>query len=188
MMKNSDKSNHNPNWPNILDDPYRILVIHGPGSGKTNVLLNLIKHQRPDVDKSYLYVKDPFKSKDQLFINGREKGGSKELKNPKAFIDYSQTIDVYESLEDYKQTKKRKDMIVFDDMIADMEVNKKLSPIVTELFLRGTKLNLSLIFISQSYFKVPKITKLNKTHFKMKIPNKRELQKIASNHSFDMDF
>ena len=78
---------------------------------------------------------------------------------------------------------------MFDDMIADMESNKKLSPIVTELFLRGKKLNISLVFISQSYFKVPKHIRLNVMHyFIMKIPNKRELQQTASNHSSDIDF
>ena len=71
--------------------------------------------------------KDPFKSKfNQLFINGRENVGIKILKNPKAFIDYSQTIDdVYENLEDYNLKKKKKMLIVFDDMIADMKSNKK---------------------------------------------------------------
>ena len=91
MMKNYGKSveiNYNPNWSYIPDHPYRILIIGGSGSGKTNVLLNLIKHQRPDIKKIYLYVKDPFKSKYQLFINGREKVGIKNLKNPEAFIDY----------------------------------------------------------------------------------------------------
>ena len=74
-------------------------------------------------------------------------------------------------------------------MIADMEVNKKLSPIATELFLRGTKLNISLVFKSQSYFKVSKTIRLNATHyFIMKIPNKRELQQMASNHSSDIEF
>ena len=80
-------------------------------------------------------------------------------------------------------------LIVFDDMIADMESSEKLSPIVTELFLRGRKLNISLVFMSQSCFKVPKTLRLNATHyFTMKIPNKREVQQIASNHSSDMDF
>ena len=70
-----------------------------------------------------------------------------------------------------------------------MEFNKKLSSIVTELFLRGRKLNISLVFISQSYFKVPKTITLNATYyFIMKILNKRELQQIASNHSSDIDF
>ena len=125
-----------------------------------------------------------------MLINGREKVGIENLKNPKAFIDYSQKIDdVHENLEDYNLTKKRRVLIVFDDIIADMESTKKLSPIVTELFLRGRKLNISLVFIWQSYFKVPKTIRLNATHyFIMKIPNKRELQQIASNHSPDIDF
>ena len=73
------------------------------------MLLNLIKHQRPDIDKIYLYVKDPFESKYQLLINGREKVGIKKLENPKAFIDSSQTIDdAYENLEDYNSAKKRR--------------------------------------------------------------------------------
>ena len=92
-------------------------------------------------------------------------------------------------MENYNPTKKRRVLIVCDDMIADMESNKKLSPIVTELFLRRSKLNILLVFISQSYFKGPKTIKLNATHyFIMKIPNKRELQQIAFNHSSDIDF
>ena len=74
-------------------------------------------------------------------------------------------------------------------MIAAMESDKKLSPIVTELFFRGRKLNISLVFISQSYFKVPKTIRLNAAHYLIiKIPSKRELQQIASNHSSDIDF
>ena len=74
-MKNDDQSveiNHNPNWSYTPDHPYRILIIVGSGLEKTNVLLNLTKHQRPDIDKIYLYVKDSFESKYQLLINGRE--------------------------------------------------------------------------------------------------------------------
>ena len=75
-------------------------------------------------------------------------------------------------------------------MIADMiHNNKKLNPVVTELFIRGRKLNISIVFITQSYFKLPKDVRLNSTHlFVMKIPNKRELQQIALNHSPDIDF
>ena len=98
---------HNPNWPYISDHPYRILIIGASGSAKTNVLLNLIKHQQPDISKIYLYVKDPFESKNQLLINLREKAGIKNLKNSKT-VDYSQRIDdVYESLEDYNPTNKK---------------------------------------------------------------------------------
>ena len=88
--------------------------------------------------------------------------------------------DAYKNIEDYNPIKKRKILIVFDDMIADMINNNKLIPIVTELFIRGRKLNISIVFITQSYFKVPKDVRLNSTHFFiMKIPNKRELQQIA---------
>ena len=96
--------------------------------------------------------------------------------------------DVYKNIEEYNIGKKRKILIVFDDMIADMINNKKLNSIVTELFIRGRKLNISLVFITQSYFKVPKDVRLNSTHFFiMKIPNKRELQQIALNHSSDIN-
>ena len=111
-MKNYDDSvkvHHNPNWLYIPDHPYRILIIDGSGPGKTNVLLSLIKNQRPDIDIVYLHVKDPFESKYQLFINGRQEVGIKRLKNPKAFIDYSQTIDdIYEKLKEYFQQRKEK--------------------------------------------------------------------------------
>ena len=80
--------NHNPNQHYIPDHPYRILIIWGSRSEKTNVLLNLIKHQLPDFDKIYLYVKDPSESKYQLLINGKEKVGSENSENPKVFIDY----------------------------------------------------------------------------------------------------
>ena len=75
-----------------------------------------------------------------MLINGRKKVGIRKIKNPKAFTEYSQTIDnVYENLEDYNPTKKKRALIVFDNMIADIESNKKVSPVVTELFLRGRK-------------------------------------------------
>ena len=97
--------------------------------------------------------------------------------------------DVHKSIDDYNPRKKRKVLIVFDDMIADMINNNNLNPIVTELFIRSRKLNISIIFIMQSYFKVPKDVRLNSKHFFiMKIPNKRELQRIALNHSSDIDF
>ena len=97
--------------------------------------------------------------------------------------------DVYKYIEEHNLGKKRKILIVYDDIIADIINNKKLDPVVTELFIRGRKINISIVFITQSYFKVPKDVKLNCTHFCiMKIPNKRELQQIALNHSSDIDF
>ena len=99
------------------------------------MLLNLIKYRRPDIAKIYLYVKDLFESRYQSLIKGQEKVKIKQAKNQKALIDYSQTTDgVYENLKDYNPKKNRKLLIVFKDMIADMESNKKLSPIVTDLF------------------------------------------------------
>ena len=125
-----------------------------------------------------------------MLINGKENVGIKNFKNLKAFIGYSpKTDDVYENLEDYNPTKKKKVLIVFDDMITDMESDKKLSSKVAELFLRGRKLNISLVFISQSHFKVPKTIRLNTRHyFITRISNKIELKQITSNHSPDIDF
>ena len=95
--------------------------------------------------------------------------------------------DVYKNIAKHNIDKERKILIVFDDMIADMINNKKLNSIVTELFIRGRKLNISLVFITQSYFKVPQDFRLNTSHFFIaKIPNKRELQQIAINHSSDI--
>ena len=105
-------------------------------------------------------------------------------------MEYSNGMqDVYKNIEDYNPRKKDKILLVFDDMIADMINDKKLCPVVTELFIRGRKLNISIVFITQTYFKVPKDVRLNSTHFSiMKIPNKRELQQIALDHSSDIDF
>ena len=158
--------------------------------------MNLINNE-PDIDKIYLYGKDPYETKYQYLINKREKVGLNHFNDPKAFMEYSNNMqDVYKNIEDYNPIKKRKILIVFDDMIADMinnnnnnNNNNKLNPIVTALFIRGRKLNISIVFILQSYFKVPKDVTLNSTHFFiMKIPNKRELQQIALNHLSDIDF
>ena len=96
---------------------------------------------------------------------------------------------IYKNIKEHNPNKKRKILIVFDDIIADMLSNKKLNPIVTKLFLRGRKLNISLVFITKYYFALPKNITLNCMHqFIMKIPNKREIQQIAINHSSDIDF
>ena len=185
---NENKKEHNPNWPYIPDHPYRILIIGGSGTGKTNALLNVI-HNQPDIDKIYLYAKDPYEDKYQYLINKRERVGINHLNDHKAFMEYSNDMHkVYKNIDNYNPDKENKVLIVFDDMIADMINNKKLNSMVTELFIRGRKLNISLIFITQSYFKVPKDVRNNSTHFFiMKIPNKRELQQIAINHSSDIN-
>ena len=158
------------------------------GSGKTNSLLNLINNQ-PDIDKINLQAKDQYEVKYQFLINKRKSTGLKHFNHPRAFIEYSNDMqDDYKNIEEYNIDKKRKILIFFGDMIADMINNKKLNSIVTKLFIRGRKLNISLVFITQSYFKVPKDVRLNSTHFFiMKIPNKRELQQIALNHSSDIN-
>ena len=181
---NENKIEHNSKWPYIPDHPYRILIISGSGSGKTNVLLNLINNQ-PDIDKIYLYAKDPYEIKYQYLINKREKAALDHFDDPKDFMEYSNDMqDVYKNIEDYNPIKRRKVLIVFDDMIADMINKNKLNPVVTELFIRGRKLNISIAFISQSYFKVPKNVRLNSTHF---LIMKIELR-IALNHSSDIVF
>ena len=126
------------------------------------------------------YAKDSYEAKYQFLINKRESTGLKNFNDPKAFIEYSNDMqDVYKNTEEYNVDKECKILIVFDDVIADMTNNKKLNSIVTKLFIRGRKLNISPVFITQSYFKVPKNGRLNSTHFCiMKIPNKRELNKL----------
>ena len=121
--------------------------------------------------------KDPYEDKYQLLINKRKIPGLKHFNDPKAFIEYSNNMqDIYKNIDEYNVDNERKILIVFDDMIGDMINNKKLNSIVTKLFIRGRKLNISLVFIAQSYFKVPKDVRLNSIHiFVMKIPNKREL-------------
>ena len=185
---NENRIKHNPNWPYIPDHPYRILIIGGSGSGKTNALLNLINNQ-PDIDKIYLYAKDPYEAKYQYLINKRERVGINRLNDPKAFIEYFNNMHkVYKNIDKYNPDKENKVLIVFDDMIADVINNKELNSIVRELFIRSRKLNISLAFITQSYFKVPKDVRNNSTHFFiMKIPNKRELMEIAINHSSDIN-
>ena len=146
-------------------------------------MINLINEQN-NIDKLYLYAK--------YLSEKRENVGKKHLNYPKALIECSNTMDdVYENINDYNPIKKRKKLIVFDDMIADIMGNKKFQAIIKELFIRCRKLNISLAFITQSYFSVPKDVRLNLRHnlnLIMKINNKRELQNIARNHSADIDY
>ena len=179
-----NKTQHNLKWPYIPDNPYRILIIGGSGSGKTNALLNLINNQ-PDINKVYWYAKDPYEAKYQYLIN---KVDLNHYDDPKAFIKNSNDMqDVYKTDKEYNIDKERKILRFFDDIIADMINHKKLNSIVTDLFIRGRKLNISLVFITKSYFKVPKNVRLNSTHFSiMNIPNKKEIQQIALNQSSDI--
>ena len=152
----------------------------GSGKGKTNALFN-VRNNEEDIDKIYLYAKDPDKDKYQYLINKRESVGLKHFNDPKAFTEYSNDMhDVNKNINNYNSNKESKILIVFDDLIADMICNKKLNSVVTELFIRCRKLNMSFVFISQSYFKVPKDVRNNSTHiFIVKIQNKTELQQIT---------
>ena len=110
---NKNKTEHNLKWPYVPDHPYRILIIGDSGSGKTNALLNLINNQQ-DINKIYLYAKDPYEAKYQHLINKREKVGLDDLNDPKAFMEYSNDMqDVYKNIEDYNPNKNRKVSIVF---------------------------------------------------------------------------
>ena len=152
-------------------------------------MLNPISHEL-DIDEIYIYGKDPHETKYQLLINKTESTGLKFLNDSKAFIEFSNDMDdIYKNIKEYNLNKKQKILIRLDDIIADMLNNKKLNPIVTEIFIRRRKLNMSFVVITQSYFTVPKNIRLNSTHYLvMIIPNKKELQQIAFNHSSDINF
>ena len=183
---NKSNKEHNEKWPYIPDHPYRILIIGGSGTGKTNTLLDLINEQK-DIDKIYLHAKDLSESKYEHLIKNSENAGIKHVNNPKAFIECSNTMnDIYENIDNYNLSRKRKILIIFDDMIVDVMTSKKFQSLIKELFIRCRKLNIFLAFITQSYFSVLKDIRLNSTHYLIKkINNKLELQNIAINHSAD---
>ena len=139
---NEKNKEYNKKQPYIPDHPYRILIIGGSGSGKTNTLLNLINEQK-DIDKIYLYAKDLSESKYEYLIKNRENSGIKHVNDSKVFIEYSNTMDdVYENIDDYNPSRKRKILTIFDDMIADIMTNKKFQAIIKDSFIRCRKLNI----------------------------------------------
>ena len=155
-ITNENNKKLNEQWPYIPDHPYRIIIIGGSGSGKTNALINLINEQN-DIDKIYLYARDLSEPKYEYLIKKGEDARIKDVNNPNAFIESSNTMDnVYENINDYDPIRKRKKLIVLSDMIPDIMANKIFQAIVKELFIRCRKLNISLVFITQSYFSVPK--------------------------------
>ena len=125
--------------------------------------------------RKYICTKDPFETKYQFLINKRESTGLKHFNDPKAFIEYSNDMhDVYKNIEECNINKERKILIVFDDKIADIINNKKLNSIVTELFIKDKKVNISLVFIMQLYFKVPEGNRLNISHLFITKPKTKE--------------
>ena len=179
--KNENKDN---NWP------FRMLIIGPSGSGKTNALLHLIDNLYP-IDKIYLYAKDLSEPKYEFLINNRKNAGIKHFNDSTAFIEYSNEMDdVFTNIDNYNKKRKRKVLIVFDDMIADIMSSKKFQAIIKELFIRCRKLNISIAFITQSYFRtMQEDARLNSTHYViMKIQSRKELQNIAQENSGDIDF
>ena len=138
-------------------------------------MLNLINNE-PDIDKIDLYATDPYEAKYQFLINKQESTGLEHLNNFKDFTEYSNDMDdIQKNIEGYNPNKKQKILIVFDDMNADMLSNKKLNPIVTELFTRGKKIENFLCFYHTILFRCSKTSRVSSTHyFVMKFPSKRE--------------
>ena len=130
-----------------------------------------------------MYAKDLSEAKYEFLIKKREDAGIKHLNDSNAFIECSNTMgDVHENIDEYNSTTRRKILIVFDDMIADIMSNKKFQAVVKELFIRFRKLNISLVFVTQSYFSVPKNVRLNSTHYLIiKINNNKKGTKYCNN-------
>ena len=137
-----------------------------------------------------MYAKDLSESKYQFLIEKPENAGINNYNDLTAFTEYSNIMDdVFSNIDDCNPKRKRKILIVFDHMIADIMTNKKFQAIIKELFTRCRKLNISLVFITESYFSVPKEARLNSAHYLiMKINNRKDLQQIATDHSADIDY
>ena len=177
IVSNKKKSSsENDDWP------FRMLIIGPSGSGKTNTLLHLIDKFHP-IDKIYLYAKDTDEKRYQYLINKREQAGIKNLNDLHVFIEYLNDMnDVLEDINNYNKKRDKKVLGIFDDMIADIMRSEKFKVIGKELFIRCRKLNISIVFITQSY------ARLNSTHILMKIGNKKELKSIAEENSGHLDF
>ena len=158
-------SSESNNWP------FRMLIIGPSGSGKANTLFHLINNLHP-IDKIYLNAKDIHEPKYEYSVNKREQEGIKNLNDPHAFKEYSDDMDeVLDDINNYNKNRNKKVLIVFDDM-----KNKR-------------KINVSIVFIRQSYFRALKDARLNSTHYiLMKIGNKKELKRIAEEKSGHLDY
>ena len=151
-LDNLTEKDDNKGWP------YRKLIIGPSRSGKTNYLLNSIQRDPNIIDKLYLYAKDLEEPKYKLLIDKREKAGIDFNNDPTAFIEHSNSIDdILSNIEDYNKKRRRKVLIIFDDMISHVMSDKKAQQILKDLFIRSGKLNISLCFLAQSYFSVKKM-------------------------------
>ena len=138
----------------------------------------------------FIYMLKIYTNIYEYLINRREQAGIKNLNNPHAFIEYSDDMnDVLDDVNNYNKNRDKKILIAFDDMIADVEYNKNFKRIIKELFYRTRKINVSIVFITQSYFRALKDARLNSTHYiTMKINNKKELKRIAEEKSGHLDY
>ena len=182
-LDNITESNDNTDWP------YRKLIGHS-GSGKTNYLLNSVQKDKNIFDKIYLYAKDLEEPKYKLLIDRREQAGINFINDLTAFIEYFNSMDnILSNIKDYNKKRKRKVLIIFDDMISHVTSDKKAQQVLKDLFIRCRKLNISIFFLTQSYFSDPKDVRLNCTHYILfKLSSRRELQNIAINHSAYIDY
>lgn len=164
-LVNNNIKNNNTNNIYSYTHPFRILIIGPSGSGKTNLLLNII-NEREDIDKIYLFARDLNEHKYELLINTRKKAGISHYNDENAFIESFDSMDyVFFNIDDFNIGRKRKVVIIFDDMIPDIVTNKNYQQVIKELFIRSRKINISLIFLSQSFFSIPKNVRLNSRQF-----------------------
>ena len=192
-ITNENNKEHNEKWPYIRPQTNRPSLQNCDNRWfwirKKNALLNLIKEQ-DNIDKIYLYAKDLSEPNYEFLIKKCKNAGIKYLNDSETFTECSNTMDdVYKNIDNYNPNRQIKILIVFDDMIADIMSNNKFQTIIKDLFIRSRKLNILLVFITQSYFSVPKDVKLNSTHYLItKINKEIELHNIAFNHSADIDY
>ena len=147
------------------DWPFRMLIIGSSGSGKINTLLHLINNFHP-IDKIHLYAKDIGEEKYNYLINKSKQAGIKNLNDPKAFIDYSNDMsNAPDDINYYNKNRDKKVLIIFDDMIADIEYNTDFKKIIKKLFFIGRKIIVFIVFIMQSYFRTLKDARLKSTHY-----------------------
>ena len=147
------------------DWPFRMLIIGSSGSGKINTLLHLINNFHP-IDKIHLYAKDIGEEKYNYLINKSKQAGIKNLNDPKAFIDYSNDMsNAPDDINYYNKNRDKKVLIIFDDMIADIEYNTDFKKIIKKLFFMGRKIIVFIVFIMQSYFRTLKDARLKSTHY-----------------------
>ena len=143
-LVNNNIKNNNTNNIYSYTHPFRILIISPSGSGKTNLLRDII-NEREDIDKIYLFARNLNEHKYELLINTRKKGGINHYNDENEFIESFDSMDyVFFNIDDFNIGRKRKVVIIFDDMIPDIVTNKNYQQVIKELFMRSRKINIYL--------------------------------------------